>query len=479
MLFKSKILAAFLIAGVCLLLNSCGTVSKNISDSIVIIEEDPSPDTVMASETAGFLAAVVSYTDIATQQNQDPGELISTASFQLQGSAAGFSTQAIDDDYPYWYYETRTRVINGLTETIQSQHCYYLDGVRLGHFYTGGSFDYIERYLEISSSRYTCRFHEKITYSGLDTLVEVFPGSAYPSEIIFNGITIEIPLRAINYNLSTHNGGGTMQLVWGEMSGTLDVLINGDVFSLQGYLNKEGKRAVLLSVNDDNQTAMTFLVNKTAAAQYYYSELNLLSADLISNTVVEIMDSGSYTTQLILANLSGVTVAPTAGAQPELNAAAASIMQVNNCSGINIKNLVFENQVNRLNYYYLRADNSTDLHIEGCTFSKSNNAASTFLYLQGITSASVSGCDFTYSLHNQKNIGIQLYTAGIDNNIIFSDNTYSGLQYGILLTVGSSGDLPLTVSDSLFQDNKYGIYRSNTDYLFNNINNTFINSSIR
>ncbi len=476
-----KIIFSYLLILI-LLLSGCGEISKAILPAQDNSDNNnyQEPGTVEPSETAAFLNALRSYTSIIAEQNQNNGELVSEEPFEIERLSSSFSAKGVNDGYSYWKYETRTRVINGITETVQQQYCYYRNGQRLDQFYTGGPFDYIERYLDITSSQYTIRFHEKITYhTAQNTTIETFPGSTYSNAIVFNNLTMEVPVRTINYNSGTGNGSGTMQVNWSNMSGSLAIQINANVFSTEGYLNKSNKKAVFFKIADNNRSEMTFLVNKTNSAEYYYTDFNLLNADLVSGTEIKILDSASYTTQLIMNSLSNITLNATDDTTPWLKAETSTILQISNCSNIAISGLSFENGRNGTGYYYLRADNSSNLKITNCAFQKTSNKTSTFLRLATITSSSVENCTFNYTRANRKNIGLQLYTAGIDNNIVFTDNTFTGLQYGIQLNVGSVSNPAVTIANSLFQNNSYGIYRTNTSYQFNNIGNTFTNSPIR
>lgn len=216
------------------------------------------------------------------------------------------------------------------------------------------------------------------------------------------------------------------------------------------------------------------MVNKTNAAEYYYTEFNLLNPDLISDTAIKILDSANYTTKLTMNGLADIAVNADTNATPWLKAEINPILQINNCSNITVNGLSFENKKNSNNYYYLRADNSSGLTIKNCIFTKSSNKKSTFLRLANIQSSSVENCEFAYTETNKKNIGILLYTAEIDNAVILTNNIFNKLEYGIRLNVGNKNNPAVTISNSLFQNNKYNIDNSNTNYQFNNINNTFI-----
>lgn len=463
-------LLIFIIVGCGKVISQTTDLPDNNTSEIVA----PEQETLTPSSMAGFAQAILSATVILGEQAGNPGTIVSTQPFQVN-RAGTFSLMGVSDGYPYWIYETRTRVINGITETVQSQYCYYnLSGQRFDHVRAANEpFSFIERYLDITASGYQAHFHEKIVYSGQNTTLTVFPGSTYNNSMTFNGISMLIGTRNISYSLGTRNGSGTMQVTYSNMSGDLAINILNDVYSVDGYLNKNNKRAVHLVIQNNNQPTMTFVVNKANASQYYYTELNLLSADLISNVYVEIMDSSAYTTNLLLYQLSNVTINAAAGQAPWFNSASSYILRINDCDHISISGLNFENTANNSSYNYVYISLTSYVNLNNCRFRKTLNRTSNFMRIENVDHINIKNSLFEYLAGNKKCTGILLYTANIDQNILLQGNTYNGLNYGIYFNVGSAGNPAVTVDTSSFQNNQYGIYRTNTGYAFNNINNIF------
>lgn len=468
-------------------LTGCGKITKQLSD---ISPEDtagssvtsPDQETLTQSEMATFVQALRTSVEIMGAQANSTETDVSTEPFQVSRTSSSFSTLGVSDGYQYWNYKTSTRVVNGITETVQWQYRYYTtSGELFNHAYTSGAFGYIERYLDITSSKYEAHFHEKITYSGQIATIKIFPGSTYTNQMVFNDLTMTVGTRTITYDPNTKSGNGTISLTYGTMSGAMAITIVNDVYSMDGYLYKSGKKAVHLVIQNNNQTTMTYLVNKTDAANYYYAELNLLSSDLVSNVCVEIMDSGTYTTQLLLYRVANVTINVTSGQTPWFNSTSSYILRINDCDNIYVSGLNFENTANTSTYYYVNLSASSYVTLTNCKFQKSTNKNSTFVLVQTSDHVNIKNSIFSYINGNKKSTGINIYTSGIDANVVLQNNTFSGLNYGVYFLVGLTSNPSVTITGNTFQNNQYGIYRTLTGYTFINTNNTFSgnNTNIR
>lgn len=459
----------------------CGKITKQVTDisedPTVPVEDVSSPDqeTLVQSDMAAFVQAIKSSVSIMGAQANSTEKDVSTEPFQASRASTAVSAFGVPaGGYQYWNYKTSTRVVNGVTETVQWQYRYYTTGGQLfDHAYTGGPFGYIERYLDITSDKYEAHFHEKISYSGQTATIEIFPGSTYTNQMVFNGLTMTVGTRTIAYNQGTKSGSGTISLTYGTMSGTMAITITNDVYSMDGYLYKSGKKAIHLVIQNNNQTTMTYLVNKTDPTNYYYSELNLLSSDLVSNVYVEIMDSGSYTTNLLLYQVANVTINAVSGQTPWFRSTSSYILRINDCDNIYVSGLNFENTANTSTYYYINLSASSYVTLTNCQFRKSTNRNSTFVLLQTSDHVSIKNSNFSYTSGNKKSTGINIYTSGIDANIVLQNNTFSGLQYGVYFLVGLVSNPSVTITGCSFQNNQYGIYRTLTGYTFVNTGNTF------